>query len=385
MFMDCSTNNQWPIYLDYNATTPVDPRVLEKIYSVLRHEYGNPSSRHVIGARASSIVEEARFQTGKLVGCSPSEIIFTSGATESCNMAIRGIAEMYKERGRQIITSATEHKAVLSACGQLVNDGFEVTRLRPDKSGVIDPQSVQDAITNHTILVCVMMANNVTGVINPVAEIAQLCRKRGVIFFCDGTQAIGKIPVDVEALGLDAAAFSSHKMYGAKGTGALYLRSKGPRVRMRPLLPGGQQERGLRAGTENVAGIAGMGKACECCDQVEQEAGRCAMLTNRLEDKIRARIPGAAIIAGAALRLPNTTNISFAGVRAENLLRQVPEIAASAGAACDSTGDSTYVLKAIGVEEDIAAGAVRFSVGRFTTAEQIDAAVELIADKLRES
>jgi cysteine desulfurase len=374
-----------PVYLDYNATTPVDPRVLETIVSVLRDDFGNPSSRHhSIGLAASEVLEKARQQVARLVSCLPSEIIFTSGATEGCNLAIRGIADMVKDRGNHIISCVTEHKAVIWPCKLLASQGFEVTWLRPDVNGYVSPDSVKEAMTDRTILVCIMMANNVTGVINPVAEIGQLCKKRGVLFFCDATQAVGKIPFDVEQLNLDAAAFSSHKFYGAKGTGVLYLRSKSPRVRVSPLILGGGQERGLRSGTENVAGIAGMGTACQLAHTLmPQECGTLAGLRDRLEEGLLQKIPGIEILARQSNRLPNTTNISFPGIRAERLLKDIPQIAASAGSACDSSsGDSNYVLTAMGIEEDAAAGAVRFSIGRFTTARQIDYAVEVIADKV---
>jgi cysteine desulfurase len=373
-----------PVYLDYNATTPVDPRVLETIVSVLKDDFGNPSSQHhLLGLRASEILEKSRAQVARLIHCSPAEIIFTSGATESCNMAIRGAAEMIKDRGNHIITCMTEHKAVLWPCKLLAARGFEVSFLRPDICGRVDPQSVANAITDQTILVCIMMANNVTGTINPIAEIADICKKRGILFFCDATQAVGKIPFDVEQLNLDMAAFSSHKICGAKGTGALYIRSKGPRVRVSPLVLGGGQERGLRSGTENVAGIAGMGMACQLADTLQQEEQiTLTDLRNRLEEGLLSGIPGAQIIVRQSQRLPNTTNISFPG-KADRLLKEIPQIAASTGSACDSSaGDSNYVLTAMGIEEDVAAGSIRFSIGRFTTLQQIDYAVNMIASKV---
>jgi cysteine desulfurase len=374
---------QLPVYLDYNATTPVDPCVLEKIVSVLKDDFGNPSSQHhILGHRASEILEQARAQVARLIHCSPAEIVFTSGATESCNLAIRGAAEIVKDRGNHIITCMTEHKAVLWPCKVLAACGFEVSFLRPDICGRVDPQSVANAITENTILVCIMMANNVTGTINPIAEIAEICKKRGILFFSDATQAVGKIPFDVEQLKLDMAAFSSHKICGAKGTGVLYIRNKAPRVRISPLILGGGQERGLRSGTENVAGIAVMGMACELAGALlKEEQITLADLRNRLEDGLLSRIPGAQIIAWQGDRLPNTTNISFPGIGAERLLKEIPQIAASTGSACDSsTGDSNYVLSAMGIEEDVAAGAIRFSVGRFTTLQQIDYAIEIIAN-----
>jgi cysteine desulfurase len=378
---------QLPIYLDNNASTPVDPAVLAKMIAVLKEDFGNPSSEyHVLGRRAAEIIENARSQAARLIHCTPSEIIFTSGATESCNLAIRGAAAAYKDRGNHIITCLTEHKAVLEPCKQLANEGFEITFLRPDPDGRIDPEKIEQAITERTILAAIMLANNVIGTINPVETIATICKKRGIIFFCDATQAVGKIPVDVEKLNCDLASLSAHKMYGPKGAGALYIRQKGPRVRINPLILGGGQERGLRGGTENVAGVAGMGAACEMAELfMENEHIILMNLRDRFENGIMNKIPNIEILARRAPRLPNTTNISFAGVQASRLLKAMPEIAASTGAACDSGGgDSNYVLKAIGVEEDVAAGAVRFSVGRFNTAAQIDYAVDIIAQKINE-
>jgi cysteine desulfurase len=376
-----------PIYLDNNASTPIDRAVVEKMTAVLREDYGNPSSGyHALGRRAAEILEEARSQAAGLIHCTPSEIVFTSGATESCNLAIRGAATAYRERGNHIITCMTEHKAALEPCKLLANEGFEVTYLRPDINGRIAPDMVEQAIAEQTMLVSVMAANNVLGTIQPVEEIGAICKKRGIIFFCDATQAAGKMPVDVEKMHLDLAAFSAHKMYGPKGTGALYVRQKGPRVRIRPLILGGGQERGLRGGTENVAGIAGFGTACELAGLfLEKEHKILTDLRNRFENGIMSHIPNAENLARVSERLSNTANISFPDVRASQLLAAMPEIAASTGAACDSGGvDSNYVLRAIGVEEDVAAGAVRFSLGRFTTADEIDYAIEIISQKVDE-
>jgi cysteine desulfurase len=373
--------------MDYNATTPIDPAVLEKMMAVLRDDFGNPSSQnHILGKRASDILENARLQAARLINCSAAEIIFTSGATESCNMAIKGIAETYKQRGNHIITSMTEHKAVLEPCRQLANCGFEITFLKPDSAGRISPDQLEQAITKQTILASIMMANNVTGVISPVEKIARICKKRGVLFFCDATQAVGKIPFDVEKLNCDLVAFSAHKIYGPKGTGALYIRNKSPRVRISPLILGGAQERSLRGGTENVAGIAGMGIACELAElSMNQESVALADLRNRFEQQVLNKLPNARVFGSQALRLPNTSNISFAGIRAARLLKAIPQIAASTGSACDSSeGNSNHVLKAAGAEEDLIAGSIRFSIGRFTTAGEIDYAVKIITQKVEE-
>ena len=280
----------------------------------------------------------------------------------------------------------TEHKAVLEPCRQLANRGFEITFLRPDSTGRILAEQVERAINERTILVSIMMANNVTGVISPVEKIAQICRNRGILFFCDATQAAGKIPIDVEKMNFDLAAFSAHKIYGPKGVGALFIRKKGPRVHISPLILGGGQERGLRGGTENVAGIVGMGTACELAKLLmKKESAALTEMRNRFEQGLLKNIPDALVFGSNAERLPNTTNISFPGIRAERLLKIMPQIAASTGSACDSTeGHSNYVLKAAGVEEDFIAGSLRFSIGRFTTIEQIDYAVKTIMQKIKE-
>ena len=367
-----------PIYLDYNASTPIDPGALEVMIAALEEVFGNPSSHHHRWGRAAADrVEAARMQTAALVGASPSEVIFTSGATESCNLAIKGVAAAYREKGNHIIASMTEHKAVLEPLKQLANGDVDITLLRPDSSGRIAVEQILEAMTDRTILVCAMAANNVLGTLNPVAEIAALCKKRGVLFFCDATQAAGKIPFHVGMV-VDLAALSSHKMYGPKGVGALYVRNSGPRVRLQPQILGGGQERSLRGGTENVAGIAAMGKACEIAAALQKdEADRLIRLRNRLEKGLMDALPGTSVIGGDAKRLPNTTLVAFPEIRAEQVLRKLADqLAASTGSACDSaSGDSNYVLKAIGLGQDKTAGAIRFSLGRFTSANDIDVAV----------
>lgn len=376
-----------PIHLDYNATTPLDPSVLEVMTRTLRDQFGNPSSLHyAYGKAARDGVECARSQVAELIGCSASEVIFTSGATESCNMAIKGAAAAYREKGNHIIASMAEHKAVLEPLKQLANSGIELTLLRPDVCGRISPEQIEAALTPRTILVCAMAANNVLGTLNPVDAIGALCKKRGVLFFCDTTQAVGKLPVDVQHMGLDLAAMSAHKLYGPKGIGALYVRSSAPRVRIEPLIVGGGQERGLRGGTENVAGIAGFGKACQlAAARLSESAKTMADLTRQLETLLLKQIPDAEVIAAQAERLCNTTMMTFAGIRAETLLRSLADrVCASTGSACDAAAaEAGYVLKAIGLEQHKIIGAVRFSLGRFTTPEQIDAAAAAVAEHVR--
>jgi len=376
-----------PIYLDYNATTPIEPAVLEAMTQVLQYQFGNPSSQHyAYGKAARDSVESARSQVAELIGCSASEIIFTSGATESCNLAIKGVVAAYREKGNHIIASMAEHKAVLEPLKQLANSGVDVTLLRPDACGRISPEQIEDALTPRTILVCAMAANNVLGTLNPVDAIGALCKKRGVLFFCDATQAVGKIPVNVRQMGLDLAAISAHKLYGPKGVGALYVRNSAPRVRIEPLIVGGGQERGLRGGTENVAGIVGFGKACQlAASHLPQAAQTMADLTQRLEALILQHLPDTEIVAADAERLCNTTMMTFAGVRAETLLRSLADqVCASTGSACDAAAaEAGYVLKAIGLEQAKIIGAVRFSIGRWTTPAHIDTAAAAVVEQVR--
>jgi cysteine desulfurase len=382
-----SNTCQLPVYLDYNASTPVDPRVLEKMLPAFSQDFGNPSSQsHIFGQKAATLVSDARIKFADFINCAPRELIFTSGATESCNLAIKGAAAIYKDRGNHIITSMVEHKAVLSTCKYLANQGFEVTYLQPDANGQISPDQIQSAMTDKTILVCVMAANNILGTINPVAEIGQLCRKRGVLFFCDATHAAGKIIIDVQQMKFDMAAFSSHKIYGPKGAGALYVRGKSPRVRLESLIHGGAHERLLRAGTENVPGIVGMAAAAEvAAEELQTQSQAVASLRDDFQCGIEQKIADVQIVASNADRLPNTTVIAFAGIKAEPLLRAMPQIAASSGSACDSaSGDSNYVFSAIGLDEETSKSCVRFSLGRFTTKEQVDFAIQYIAQKVAE-
>ncbi|HSV98725.1 MAG TPA: cysteine desulfurase family protein [Sedimentisphaerales bacterium] len=370
-----------PVYLDYNATTPVDPRVLEAMMPALTHAFGNPSSEtHALGRQAKDMVEAARGQVASLIGASAREVVFTSGATESCNLAIKGVAKMYRERGNHIVVSAVEHKAVLEPCKRLEQEGFAVTTIWPDPFGSVSVQQVSDAITEQTILVCVMMANNVVGTINLVEEIGQLCRKRGVLFFCDATQAVGKLAVSVEQIHADLLALSSHKIYGPKGSGALYVRGKSPRVRLAAQIDGGGQEHFRRSGTLNVPGIVGLGAACKLCE--EELAGLNSLsseLRDRFEKNLLAAFPDAHVHGHPTQRLPNTLALSFKGVEAASMLACMADVAASTGSACESgASGANYVLRAMGVGESLAAGMVRFSLGRFTTGQEIDYAIEQV-------
>ena len=374
-----------PVYLDYNATTPLDKRVLESMMPALTSAFGNPSSEsHSLGRQARDMVEAARNQTAKLIGASAREIIFTSGATEGCNLAIKGAAEAYRERGNHIIVSAIEHKAVLEPCKRLEQQGFSLTVLRPDSFGRISQEQVVEAITKQTIIVCVMLANNVVGTINQADEIGAICKKHGILFFCDATQAIGKLAVNVNRINADLLAFSAHKIYGPKGVGALYVRGKSPAVRLTAQIDGGGQERFLRSGTLNVPGIVGIGTACELCEEeLGDKPSLSAELRNKLETGLKKALPDIQLNGHPTERLPNTVNVSFGDIEAVSLLGKTPEVAASASSACESgTSGSNYVLRAMGVSEDLASGAVRFSMGRFTTKEEIDCAVEHISNSV---
>lgn len=395
-----------PVYMDSHATTPVDPRVLEAMLPYFTQVFGNAASRnHVFGWEAEAAVEEARHQIAAAIGAGDKEIVFTSGATESDNLAILGVARLYREKGRHIVTGATEHRAVLDVCKALERDGFEVTRLSPDRTGRIFPGQVREALADRTILVSLMLANNEIGTIHPLAEIGAVCREKGVFFHTDAVQGLGKIPFDVETMHVDLASITAHKIYGPKGTGALYVRRKGPRVRLDPLFHGGGHERGLRSGTLNVPGIVGFGKAAEIAvGEREEEARRLRLLRGRLEQGIRARVEdvttngpelpridarGELIPGEEERRLPGNLNLSFAGVEGEALLMNLKDLAVSSGSACTSASiEPSHVLKAIGVSDELAHASIRFGLGRFTTAEEVDFAagtVERAVRALRES
>jgi cysteine desulfurase len=373
-----------PIYMDNHATTPVDPRVLEEMLPYFTGKFGNAASRnHSFGWAGEEAVETARERIAKLIGATTKEIVFTSGATESDNLAIKGVAEMYREKGNHIITAVTEHKAVLDTCKRLEKYGYRVTYLPVQKDGLVDLDDLKRAIDDKTILVTIMAANNEIGVLQPIAEIGKLCHEKGVIFHTDATQAVGKVPIDVVKQNLDLVSISAHKMYGPKGVGALYVRRKSPRVQLSPIIDGGGHERGMRSGTLNVPGIAGLGKACAICDEeMPQESRRLAGLRDRLRDKIMSGLDEVYINGTMEHRLPQNLNISFAYVEGESLLMGINDIAVSSGSACTSaTLEPSYVLKALGTGDDLAHSSIRFGLGRFNT----DAEVGYVADRVIET
>src|SRR5450432_1782121 len=364
-----------PIYLDNHATTPVDPRVLDSMIPYFTLNFGNAASRnHSFGWTAEQAVEHARKQVADLIGANPKEIIFTSGATESNNLAIKGVAEMYAEKGNHIITAATEHKAVLDTCKHLEKRGWKITYLALKEDGLVDLDQLRAAITDKTILVSIMYANNEIGVVQPVAEIGKMCRERGVLFHTDGVQAIGKIPVNVIKDGIDLMSISGHKFYGPKGVGALYVRRRSPRVQLTAQIDGGGHERGMRSGTLNVTGIVGIGAAAEVCmKEMAEESKRLSGLRDRLKDRILASLDEVYINGTMESRLPHNLNISFAYVEGESLLMGINDIAVSSGSACTSaTLEPSYVLKALGVGDDLAHTSIRFGLGRFNTEEEVD-------------
>ncbi len=372
-----------PIYMDNHATTPVDPRVLEEMLPYFTDKFGNSASRnHVFGWVAEEAVEQARERIAKLVGATTKEIIFTSGATESDNLAIKGVAEMYREKGNHIITAVTEHKAVLDSCKRLEKYGFRVTYMPVMKDGLVDLDDLKRAMDEKTILVTLMAANNEIGVLQPIAEIGKLCHERGVLFHTDATQAVGKVPIDVQKMNIDLMSISAHKMYGPKGVGALYVRRKNPRVQVSPIIDGGGHERGMRSGTLNVPGIVGLGKACAIChEEMPQESKRLSGLRDRLKDKLMGGLDEVYINGSMEHRLPNNLNISFAYVEGESLLMGINDIAVSSGSACTSaTLEPSYVLKALGTGDDLAHSSIRFGIGRFNT----EAEVDYVADRLIE-
>ncbi|MFD2245701.1 IscS subfamily cysteine desulfurase [Pontibacter ruber] len=378
-----------PIYLDNNATTPLDPRVLETMIPYFTQKFGNAASRnHAFGWHAEEAVDYAREQIAALINCSPKEIIFTSGATESDNLAIKGVFEMYASKGNHIITATTEHKAVLDTCKHIEKLGGKVTYLPVNAEGLIDLKQLEEAITDKTILISIMYANNEVGVIQPICEISALAKKRGILFFTDATQAVGKIPVDVEADGIDLMAFSAHKMYGPKGVGALYVRRKNPRVKVTAQMDGGGHERGMRSGTLNVPGIVGLGKACELARQeMEADTARISAMRDRLERELLT-IEESYVNGSREHRLPHVSNISFKYVEGEGLMMGVKDLAVSSGSACTSASlEPSYVLKALGLSDDLAHSSLRFGLSRFTTDEEVDFAINHVKEavaKLRE-
>jgi cysteine desulfurase len=378
------------IYLDYNATSPVDPRVLEAMLPFFRDSFGNAASRHhTLGQDAAQAVEKSRSEVASLIGADPAEIVWTSGATESDNLAILGVAAApaYATRGRDVVTVSTEHRAVLDPCEHLEGRGIRVTYLGVDRQGMLDLGRLERAITEKTLLVSVMHANNETGVLHPIREIGALCKKRKVLFHTDATQSFGKEPIDVGGFGIDLLSASAHKIGGPKGVGFLYVRKKNPRVRCEPLLYGGGHEKGLRSGTLNVPGIVGMGRAAELCRRegpAEQERFRA--LRDRLEKEIRSGFEALEVNGHPMLRLSQTTNLSFPGHTSEELMKRMPEVAVSSSSACTSARlQPSYVLAALGCDEPRIRGSLRFSLGRFTTPEEIDQAAREVLEALRKS
>lgn len=372
-----------PIYLDNNATTPCDPRVVEAMLPYFTETFGNAASRnHPFGWAAEEAVDFAREQVAKLIGADPKEIIFTSGATESDNLALKGVFEMYAAKGNHIITTATEHKAVLDTCKHLEKQGARVTYLGVNSEGFIDLKELEAAITPATIMVAVIYANNEIGVINPMRDISAITRRHGVLLMTDATQAVGKIPVDVNKDGIDLMAFSAHKMYGPKGVGALYVRRKSPRVKVTAQLDGGGHERGMRSGTLNVPGIVGFGKACEICQQEMEEDGKHLQILRDKLEKALLQLEESYLNGAPNQRLPHVSNISFKYVEGEGLLMGFNKsIALSSGSACTSASlEPSYVLKALGLGDDLAHSSLRFGLGRFTTEEQIDYTIQAVTD-----
>src|SRR5215472_2894703 len=373
-----------PVYMDNHATTQVDPRVLEAMLPYFTEKFGNAASRnHEFGWKAEEAVEIARGQIARLIHASPREIIFTSGATESINLALKGAAETHRDAGDLIITQATEHKAVLDVCKGLEESRLDVTYLPVDEDGLIDLETLQRAITPKTFLISIMHANNEIGVIQPIEEIGEIAKEGRVLFHVDAAQSVGKIPVDVEKFGIDLLSISAHKIYAPKGVGALYVRRKNPRVEIAPMIDGGGHERGLRSGTLNVPGIVALGKACDICQkEMAEESERLRRLRDRLKDAIASRLEDTFVNGSMSHRLPNNLNVSFAGVEGDALLMGISDVAVSSGSACTSaTLEPSHVLRALGVSEDLAHSSIRFGLGRFNTEEE----VEYVADRVVET
>ena len=374
-----------PIYMDNNATTPLDPRVLEAMMPYLTTEFGNAASRsHPFGWKAEEAVDRAREQIASLIGGNEKEIVFTSGATESINLALKGAAEFYKEKGNHLITVRTEHKATLDTMKRLERQGFDVTYLPTDKDGRISAKQLREAITDKTILVSVMLANNEIGTVQPIAELGEVTREKGVLFHVDAVQGVGKVPFDVEKMKVDLASLSGHKIYGPKGIGALWVRRK-PRVRIAPIIDGGGHERGMRSGTLNVPGIVGFGKAAELAQQqMPDETKRTYQLRKRLQDYLFSHLDHLELNGHPTERLPGNLNVSFAYVEGEALMMAIKNVAVSSGSACTSASlEPSYVLRACGVSEDLAHTSIRFGIGRFNTEEEVDYVGKYVVDQVR--
>jgi cysteine desulfurase len=376
-----------PIFMDYHSTTPVDPRVIEEMLPYFNEKFGNAASRsHVFGWTAEEAVDYARERIGKLIGAqSEKEIVFTSGATESNNVAIKGVAEFYKEKGNHIITSVIEHKAVLDTCKRLEKEGFAVTYLPVGKEGLVDPDDVKKAITDKTILVSIMFANNEIGTVQPIAEIGKITRERGVLLHSDAVQGVGKVPFDVQQMNVDLASITAHKMYGPKGVGALYVRRSKPRVRLVAQMDGGGHERGMRSGTLNVPGIVGFGKAADImAKEGKDEAERLLGLRERLRKKLMTSLEEVYVNGSLEHRLPGNLNVSFNFVEGEAMMMAIKDVAVSSGSACTSASlEPSYVLRALGVGDELAHSSIRFGLGRYTTEEEVDYVADLVTDKVK--
>jgi len=375
------------IYLDNNATTPVDPQVLEAMLPYFREKFGNAASRsHRAGWEAEEAVERARAQVAAVIGAEPKEIVFTSGATEGNNIALKGVAEMHADRGRHIISQPTEHKAVIDPCNWLAEKhGYHVTWLQVDSRGQVDPEDVAAAITEQTILVSIMHGNNEIGTLQPIAEIGRICKEKSVLFHCDASQTFGKLPLDVNAAGVDLLTLSGHKIYGPKGVGALYVRRRAPRVRLGTIMHGGGHERGIRSGTLNVPAIVGLGKAAELCQQqMAEESERLRALRDRLRDGLLSQLDAVTLNGHPTERTQTNLNLSFAYVEGESLMMSCDDLAVSSGSACTSASlEPSYVLRALGVGDELAHSSIRFSVGRFNTESEIDHAIGRVVAAVR--
>jgi len=376
-----------PVYMDNHATTRVDSRVLDAMLPYFTEKYGNAASRnHSFGWEAEEAVDRARNQIAALIGAKSKEIIFTSGATESDNLAIKGVVEFYKDKGNHVISCVTEHKAVLDSCRALERSGkATVTYLSVDKYGMVDPDAVRRAITDKTVLITIMWANNEIGTIHPIAEIGKIAKEKGIIFHCDAVQAIGKVPVDFEKAGVDLASITAHKIYGPKGIGAIYVRSKGPRVRLTPQMDGGGHERGMRSGTLNVPGIVGLGVACEIAGMdMPEEAQRLIQLRSQLQAGLFERLDEIYVNGHPTERLPGNLNVSFAYVEGESLLMGINDIAVSSGSACTSaTLEPSYVIRALGIGDELAHSSIRFGLGRFNTLEEVDYVTDRVSKEVK--
>ncbi|MBX3212127.1 MAG: IscS subfamily cysteine desulfurase [Labilithrix sp.] len=376
-----------PIFMDYHSTTPVDPRVIEEMLPYFNEKFGNAASRsHAFGWTAEEAVDYARERIGKLINAqSEKEIVFTSGATESNNVAIKGVAEFYKEKGNHIITTVIEHKAVLDTCKRLEKEGYEVTYLGVGKDGRVDPDDVKRALTDKTILVSIMLANNEIGTVQPIEEIGKLTRERGVLLHSDAVQGVGKVPFDVQKMNVDLASITAHKMYGPKGVGGLYVRRSKPRVRLVAQMDGGGHERGMRSGTLNVPGIVGFGKAADIMMKEGKEEGeRLLAMRERLRKKLDSSLEEVFVNGSLEHRLPGNLNVSFAFVEGEAMMMAIKDVAVSSGSACTSASlEPSYVLRALGVGDELAHSSIRFGLGRYTTEEEIDFVSDLVIDKVK--